>query len=124
MRSDRLPPESQAAPSHGRQNPFRGALPVLRKEAIHIRRDPMALFVTVLIPLLQMFMIGFAIDTGHYYAYSSFSTTTTGPGAYFFARAIGNLDGDAQFSTFERVGTRLAGGELQSSALMITNELE
>ena len=63
MRSDRFPPESQAAPSHGRQNPFRGALPVLRKEAIHIRRDPMALFVTVLIPLLQMFMIGFAIDT-------------------------------------------------------------
>lgn len=50
-------------PGHQRRNPFRGTLPVLRKEAIHIRRDPMALFVTVLIPLLQMFMIGFAIDT-------------------------------------------------------------
>lgn len=46
-----------------RGNPFRGLLPVLRKEAIHIRRDPMALFFTVLIPLLQMFMIGFAINT-------------------------------------------------------------
>ena len=42
---------------------FRGTLPVLRKEAIHIRRDPMALFVTVLIPIIQMFTIGFAIDT-------------------------------------------------------------
>lgn len=42
---------------------FRGILPVLRKEAIHIRRDPMALFVTVLIPIIQMFTIGFAIDT-------------------------------------------------------------
>lgn len=42
---------------------FRGTIPVLRKEAIHIRRDPMALFVTVLIPIIQMFTIGFAIDT-------------------------------------------------------------
>jgi ABC-2 type transport system permease protein len=46
-----------------RRELFRGALPVLRKEAIHIRRDPMALFVTVLIPIIQMFTIGFAIDT-------------------------------------------------------------
>lgn len=42
---------------------FRGTIPVLRKEAIHIRRDPMALFVTVLIPIIQMFTIGFAINT-------------------------------------------------------------
>ncbi len=63
--------------------------------------------------------IGFALNTPHYYQYAS----PGGDGA-FTARAVGNLDGDAQFSTFERVGTRLAGGELQSSALMITNELE
>lgn len=44
-------------------NPFRGMIPVLRKEAIHIRRDPMALFFTVLIPMIQLFMIGFAINT-------------------------------------------------------------
>lgn len=44
-------------------NPFSGLLPVLRKEAIHIRRDPMALFFTVLIPLMQLFMIGYAINT-------------------------------------------------------------
>lgn len=46
-----------------RSNPFRGLIPVLRKEAIHIRRDPMALFFTVLIPMLQLLMIGFAINT-------------------------------------------------------------
>ncbi|MCI0659471.1 MAG: ABC transporter permease, partial [Acidobacteria bacterium] len=44
-------------------NPFNGLLPILRKEAIHIRRDPMALFFTVLIPMLQLFMIGYAINT-------------------------------------------------------------
>lgn len=43
--------------------PFSGMLPVLRKEAIHIRRDPTALFFTVLLPMVQMFMIGFAINT-------------------------------------------------------------
>lgn len=46
-----------------RIHPLTGMIPVLRKEAIHIRRDPMALFFTVLIPVLQMFMIGFAINT-------------------------------------------------------------
>ena len=46
-----------------RSNPFRGLIPVLRKEAIHLRRDPMALFFTVLIPMIQLFMIGFAINT-------------------------------------------------------------
>jgi len=49
--------------SEMRTNPFSGLIPVLRKEAIHIRRDPMALFFTVLIPMLQMFMIGKAINT-------------------------------------------------------------
>jgi ABC-2 type transport system permease protein len=43
--------------------PFTGLVPILRKEAIHIRRDPMALFFTVLIPMIQLFMIGFAINT-------------------------------------------------------------
>ncbi|MGE0127000.1 MAG: ABC transporter permease [Blastocatellales bacterium] len=46
-----------------RDNPFTGLIPVLRKEAIHIRRDPMALFFTILIPTMQLFMIGFAINT-------------------------------------------------------------
>jgi ABC-2 type transport system permease protein len=46
-----------------RDNPFTGLIPVLRKEAIHIRRDPMALFFTIFIPTMQLFMIGFAINT-------------------------------------------------------------
>ncbi len=46
-----------------RDNPFKGLIPVLRKEAIHIRRDPMALFFTILIPTMQLFMIGYAINT-------------------------------------------------------------
>ncbi len=62
MDPDEIPDQKRAI-LRRRTNPFRGALPVLRKEAIHIRRDPMALFVTVLIPLLQMFTIGFAIET-------------------------------------------------------------
>ena len=46
-----------------RTNPFSGLIPVLRKEAIHISRDRMALFFTVIMPMIQMFMIGFAINT-------------------------------------------------------------
>lgn len=46
-----------------RTNPFSGLIPVLRKEAIHIRRDPMALFFTVIIPVIQLLMIGKAINT-------------------------------------------------------------
>lgn len=46
-----------------RNNPFSGLIPVLRKEAIHIRRDATALFFTLFLPMLQMFMIGFAINT-------------------------------------------------------------
>lgn len=46
-----------------RGNPFSGMIPVLRKETIHILRDPGALFFTVVLPMMQMFMIGFAINT-------------------------------------------------------------
>src|SRR5262245_52733802 len=46
-----------------KSNPFTGLVPILRKEAIHIRRDPMALFFTVLIPMVQLFLIGYAINT-------------------------------------------------------------
>src|SRR5262252_10863820 len=63
-----LTPEEAKAQAAGRisdvrNNPFTGLLPVLRKEAIHIRRDPMALFFTILIPTMQLFLIGFAINT-------------------------------------------------------------
>ena len=63
-----LTPEEAKAQATGRvnnvrNNPFTGLIPVLRKEAIHIRRDPMALFFTILIPTMQLFLIGFAINT-------------------------------------------------------------
>jgi ABC-2 type transport system permease protein len=63
-----LTPEEAKAQATGRirgvrKNPFTGLIPVLRKEAIHIRRDPMALFFTIFIPTMQLFMIGFAINT-------------------------------------------------------------
>jgi ABC-2 type transport system permease protein len=63
-----LTPEEAKAQAIGRistvrKNPFTGLIPVLRKEAIHIRRDPMALFFTILIPMVELFLIGFAINT-------------------------------------------------------------
>jgi ABC-2 type transport system permease protein len=36
---------------------------VARKELIHILRDPMTLFFTLIIPILELFILGFAIDT-------------------------------------------------------------
>ena len=44
-------------------NPFAGMIPVMRKEAIHIRRDPTALFFVLFLPLMQLCLIGFAINT-------------------------------------------------------------
>lgn len=42
---------------------FRGLVPVCRKEALHIVRDPGTLFFALLIPMLQLFLFGFAVDT-------------------------------------------------------------
>src|SRR5690348_15102402 len=38
-------------------------LSVARKEAVHIRRDPAAFFFALALPMIQMFMLGYAIDT-------------------------------------------------------------
>ena len=42
---------------------FYGLLPVCRKEFLHIVRDPGTLFFALLIPMLQLFLFGFAVDT-------------------------------------------------------------
>jgi len=42
---------------------FHGLVPVCRKEFLHIVRDPGTLFFALLIPMLQLFLFGFAIDT-------------------------------------------------------------
>ncbi len=44
-------------------NPFRGFRAVFYKEALHVRRDFATLFFSLIIPLLQMFLLGFGIDT-------------------------------------------------------------
>ena len=44
-------------------NPFRGFQAVVYKEALHVRRDFATLFFSLIIPLLQMFLLGFGIDT-------------------------------------------------------------
>src|SRR5271166_1212555 len=44
-------------------NPFRGFGAVFYKEVLHVRRDPGTLFFSLLIPLLQMTVLGFGIDT-------------------------------------------------------------
>ena len=44
-------------------NPFRGFNAVFYKEALHVRRDFATLFFSLIIPLLQMFLLGFGIDT-------------------------------------------------------------
>lgn len=45
------------------RNAFRGFGAVLYKESLQVRRDSMALLFTLIIPLLQMTILGFAIDT-------------------------------------------------------------
>ncbi len=42
---------------------FYGLVPVCRKEFLHIVRDRGTLFFALLIPMLQLFLFGFAVDT-------------------------------------------------------------
>lgn len=44
-------------------NPFRGFSAVFYKETLHVRRDFGTLFFSLIIPILQMFLLGFGIDT-------------------------------------------------------------
>src|SRR5262249_4058542 len=38
-------------------------LSVARKELLHIRRDPMTLFFTLFLPVVELFILGYAVDT-------------------------------------------------------------
>src|SRR5215471_5834642 len=44
-------------------NSFRGFGAVFYKEALHVRRDFATLFFSLIIPLLQMVVLGYGIDT-------------------------------------------------------------
>lgn len=68
--------------------------------------------------------LAFEIRDPHYYRYD-FDSRGQGPNAAFTARANGDLDCDGQPSTFERVGTVDAEGEVRPGAgVYIDNELE
>ena len=45
------------------RNLFHGLIPVCRKEFLHVVRDRGTLFFALMIPMLQLFLFGFAIDT-------------------------------------------------------------
>src|SRR5262249_8056013 len=56
------------SPGHRRMLPMSGGTiqrtySVARKELLHILRDPQTLFFTLFIPVLELFMLGYAIDT-------------------------------------------------------------
>src|ERR1700733_14819770 len=44
-------------------NLFRGFGAIFYKEVLHVRRDSATLFFSLFIPLIQMFVLGFGIDT-------------------------------------------------------------
>src|SRR5260370_8161452 len=45
------------------RNIFRGFGAVFYKEALHVRRDAGTLFFSLTMPLLQMFLLGYGVDT-------------------------------------------------------------
>ncbi len=50
-------------PDPRRPRRFFGLRPVARKEFTHILRDPTTLFFALLIPIIQLFLFGYAVDT-------------------------------------------------------------
>lgn len=66
----------------------------------------------------------FSMSDPHYYSYQ-YDSSGTGTSAQFTARAVGNLDGNATYSTFERAGILNGQMEVQGSAgIWMTRELE
>ena len=68
--------------------------------------------------------LNFSISDPFRYKYT-FESQGAGPGASFTIRATGDLDCDGVFSTFERMGTLNADGEVEgASGIFINQELE
>jgi ABC-2 type transport system permease protein len=57
------PNQTELSPSATHRSPFFGLRAVARKEFTHILRDPTTLFFALLIPILQLFLFGYAVDT-------------------------------------------------------------
>jgi type IV pilus assembly protein PilA len=72
--------------------------------------------------------LNFSVDDPHYYrfAYESTGTAGAGVGSVFTARAVGDLDCDGTFSTFEMIGTFVAAQHevTGSSGIYKLNDLE
>lgn len=62
--------------------------------------------------------LGFALESAHFFQYECPSNSSS-----FSVAAHGDLDGDMAYSTFLRVGA-LVGGEVQSQAIQVIEELE
>src|SRR5262249_40387057 len=64
-----LPLPVPGFPFHRRGSPlsttssFQRMVSVSRKEVLHILRDPMTLFFTLFFPVVELFMLGYAIET-------------------------------------------------------------
>ncbi|MEI8254343.1 MAG: prepilin-type N-terminal cleavage/methylation domain-containing protein [Deltaproteobacteria bacterium] len=68
--------------------------------------------------------LSFSIADPHYYAYQ-YDSSGSGTSSAFTARAVGNLDGDAILSTFERSGGSNSQRMVQGSqGIYMENELE
>ncbi|MEI8256939.1 MAG: hypothetical protein WCJ30_14800, partial [Deltaproteobacteria bacterium] len=68
--------------------------------------------------------LSFSIADPHYYSYQ-YDSSGTGTASGFTARAVGNLDGDAVLSTFERSGGSDSQRQVQGSqGIYMENELE
>jgi prepilin-type N-terminal cleavage/methylation domain-containing protein len=68
--------------------------------------------------------LGFAITDAHYYSYA-YDSLGTNAQAAFTARALGDLDGNGVFSTFERAGAVTPQFEIRGAdGLWINHEVE
>jgi len=65
--------------------------------------------------------LSFGISDPHYYSYQ-YVSTGTGTASQFTARALGDLDGDGDQSTFERAGGMDSQRNLQGSQGIYTNQ--
>lgn len=59
----RDPGPGQGRQEAGPRNPFAGFWAICQKEAIHLRRDAGTVFFALLIPVLQLVLLGYAVDT-------------------------------------------------------------
>ncbi len=57
------PPDSNALAADESRMSLQRAVSIARKEVLHILRDPMTLFFTLFIPVVELFLLGYAIDT-------------------------------------------------------------